>query len=1609
MKSKIAKSNNLMNKTQESFTDYFNASRSAEFIFGAKTTTILRFKKPHIAQEFFDFVKERLPLLNTEFPKIDGLVVYITDEQYFYCKRQAMSESGNLTTDYINDCLLKTLRADEFDFSHQFILGIIPGENNSRRLHNLRPSQRKQFLIAPDGRIKPRETKQPMYAPKEKAGFSQTQSNTLLDPNALSRAFGFSIYHRNEKLYGIVTHTHDSLFNRLLTDDSGTVARIFDYDSTERAQSSLSWLKGRLYTTDQIEEFKRANKKARMLNPRTNEVLARIRFNPYRSVVSICSDTLEARLLAYDFAQELLEHYKDYAEKNNLTVNPHFKIPIIFYIRKNTFSGLFSKVYHDIKQYTDQMRRSDEEESVRIYSNLEERIEHYRNCDFEFLLGLPEITSEILLDTCMGAPLAYVMLNNGYTRMLMRLLKEPKLRNHVFDTLDSRDLFKKNDPIIANLILAEQFDLADKLITATNSEKNNIQIVRSEHVNLFDHLLYKGNPRQIQFMGLDEMLLVAAEQHKWVTIKLCLKEFTTTISKETLSKLFSKALFYKKACESKFMFQMGAEIDEMMTEFFKAAIEQKHWEYVVSFFSNPVILANKPLLGRALMGAIKDKQVETARTLFNAGAIPEKDENHTHFIDSVLIKVIFIKLFELVPAAIELETKYDDEALQIRFCVALQLANELQNSTIITSLDSFKDQVKDLNTKNIKIAICYLVLDALYDENIELAKTRLIKLCHQYQLLPTYNTNISDALNIVMEYYPDAATSLNLQDGGFIFYFFVGHYLSQKNSDKLIFLITSIDCKNKSSFIYPIKVHNAVYMQIIKYLSSENVDIIKDFVNKYIESELDPDLKSKKSKDWNFCLQSFFSEALRSEDNCEGKILLLLEIWFPYFYGEWANTYESLLIKGYLKAAERVVTYPKIKEVELNECVGVLIRYPRALQGLSKTVLINVNPEHIRELLYKHYAAVKNLIMALQKLESVNDYATLITQFFYISIERRHWKDIELFTSIPIILNNKTLLGVALNAAIAYKEIDTARFLMDKGAMPEKRSYYPHFIEGVLYQTLENRLYDLIPDAIVAESKYNDESVQIRYIVALQLSYQLGHSQTIRLLENLNNRISNPNPHVLKIAICYVFLKTLSFENTQLAEERLINLCHQYKLLSNDNNNIGDAIDLIIEHFNEVSGSIPHGKIIYNPNIVYLYIVKHCLDEKNINKLIFLLTSPKGQSSAYFYCLHYQIYTSLLSHLSQENVTTVKSFICEYINNDKYNQYEFDIVHRWQSDLRQYFGSIVSREDYNEDNILLLFDIGLVLSEDWHSKALASFLKKGFLKAASKILADPKLRGTNLNDCIDVLKYYPQYVRFLAPFLSNRIMPLHVKKLCFMKSTLREIQVTKEEIIALLKQSKNDPIHNNRHYWYFYFTLDFSTLTETLEIEKELARLLKPSIIKHMILIYIVDRFRCCIKPFHDNVLTDTSVWPNLTAVFKSNVSLIDCSMHTLIETIDPQQSEILVILNNYFININSIPSVVLNEYFIDINAVPSEEQIETAYTKVMELFELATQSNSAPTSPSSSDQFDFNAKFATYMKSLNIELAKHHQANCHTELVLPTSEENADSDIEELPVYYLR
>ncbi len=1270
----------LIRPEENTFT-YFSKASTCMVGNYAPDVITLQFKTAKTGSLFFKKFKESLPLIKTEFPKFDQANVHITKEQYLFFRRQVMYESGNLTMDYLKDCLLKTLRADEFDFSYQFIQGIIPGDNNSRRLHNLRPTQRKSFIISPDGTIKAREYKKPMYTKEQKVGFSQAQSNTLLDPEALSQAFGFSRGHRNDKLYGIVTHKDDSLFNRLLTDDSGTISRIFDFDTNELAENGLNSLKTTFYTVDQLEEFKVANKQARKINSRTNEVLARIRFNPYRTVVCICSDTLEARLLAYHFAQELLEEYKLYAEKHGIIVNLNFRIPIVFYIRKDKVSGLFTRAHHEIRSYTDTMRKKDEAEAARIYSNNYEKQYNYRYNNFEFLLGLQNISKEILLDMCLGQPLAYVMMKNGYTRMLMRLLKTTELRKKVFNSLVSKHpgLFRQNDPIIGALVLTEQFDLADILIQATHTNKMHIETFDSNYTDLRSYLLRHGNPRQIEYMGLDEMLLQAAKNNEWVTIRLCLKELPN-IQNSTILSLFSKAGQYKKTCEEKFMFKRRAAIDFMINELFTSTFQSKYWEAVESLLSNPLIYENKALLGSALIEAINDKQIPIAQLLIKAGARPEKPAGRSHLIKGVLYYTLTNRLFKLIPEALKVEEGHPDDDAPIRLHVALHLAKEIMDPLDLGDLETTIKKRGPLSPNRIKFVIGYLFLTALANDNPQLAEKRLLALCHHYGLLPQDNNSINDALNIIMDHFHEVVKEILMFDHFKIYSYIVKHYLDEKDVDQLLYLLTPPNDPNFKNLL-----RKTLFHSLLQNLSNDNFEVIKSIKRQFIDTEHDPIQKEYKLSNWYSKLNDFFYTNIHSDELTEDKILSLFRLGLEFFGDRSDRILELLLKRSYFKAAEKIVTNPKIKEEDLFHCVIVITRYPNSISSLAASI------------------------------------------------------------------ENKALLGRALLWAIANKNIPATQSLMRAGALPEKTNFDRLFIEGVLYHTLMNRLFDLVPDAIDVEKKYNDEDAQLRYHVALLLSYELGDPSSIHHLENLSDKFKNADLRTIKFAIFYSFLKALSRGNVKLAEEQLMSNCQRYKLLSNDNT-ISDALDIIIELYYDVHKSIS----LYVPEHFSTYIVKHCLNEKNIHKLIYFLTNPKGLCTAYYYCMHGNHYRILLSLLTRDNIETVKLFIHEYVNNKDNNLYEFDIVSTWQTAIKKSLEHALSSKENSEEKILLLFDIEYTpLFEDEWIIAFESLLEHQYFKAAAKIIDHPKIPKTALARCALILRNKPESAEQLATSLSN--------------------------------------------------------------------------------------------------------------------------------------------------------------------------------------------------------------------------------------------------------------
>lgn len=525
---------------------------------------VTEFNDVQSSKKFFEYLKVSLPIITSQLPKIDGSTVVLASHQFYFFQISWMKDKGVFQPEFLGDqYLLKTLRADRYDFSSSFISGIIPGKDGSR-YYKLRTNERGEFTLSPEGSVTARLDKKPANTTEEKKGFSQIQSCTYIDDRLLVDAFGFSKA-REGKLYGVLTHKNDALFSRLMVTDCGTVVRPFDFASREEADaSSVAFFprsKFRLFVKKNTEILSATAKKW------TNEVLARLRFNPYRTLMVVCSDTLEARMLAYHSAQEMLQAFKEYAYRNHLKINPNYRIPIIFYLPANSFGYRPGLTF-----YSEDMRVRDCAECVRIYQNRKEGDLRLFNNDYEFLLGLPKIPEELFLrQTKKGNLFALEMLMRGYARMLFRLLRsvnnpsDNTVVEEIFEGLLGRGLIKENDFIIGDLVMIEEFDLAEKIIERTSSDKLKLYFREyNEAQNVFDayplddYLLLKGNPKQIQFMGLERMLKKAAELKKWGAIRLCVKEFPS-INKILLGELLFVACQQKKYAEVAFLLQRGAD------------------------------------------------------------------------------------------------------------------------------------------------------------------------------------------------------------------------------------------------------------------------------------------------------------------------------------------------------------------------------------------------------------------------------------------------------------------------------------------------------------------------------------------------------------------------------------------------------------------------------------------------------------------------------------------------------------------------------------------------------------------------------------------------------------------------------------------------------------------------------------------------------------------------------------------------------------------------------------------------------------------------------------------------------------------------------------------
>jgi hypothetical protein len=776
--SRLAKGDDLHHNLHAHILSAFKETTKVEKLPNIKLVK-LTFINPQTAQAFFDFIIHIAPFINTEYPKLNNNEVQLTDDQYYFSYRRSHFKSGKLSTSLLDNFFLKTLRADAFDFSYSFILGLIPDEQNRKRHLNLRPTARRSFTITAEGTVVSRTAKQPMYTRDEKQGYSQIQSCTLIDRKALSPAFGFT-KGRQSKLYGLMTHLDDIRLNRLLIEDRGTVCRPFDQPIIQNGEHHASLLKDPrlpvLFSPQEIEHFKTRILRSKRKDDKTNEVLARLRFNPYCSMVSICSNTLESRLLAYDFSEELLEHFVAYVENNGIKVNPKFKIPIIFYLQNSDSFGtsLLNSVKgnevtrHNLSYYHASMRAEDEKMSQLIYLDEHLRHENYKSLNYEFLLGLERLTCEMLLESIDQVPLALAMMRNGYTRLLIRLLR-PTRQNQtflapqdsqlslctlVFQSLIEHHWISENDPIISQLILIEAFELADEVIKQSGSQKDRLPFGNDTLVN---HLIYSGNPRQLNFMGLDKQLIRAAEKNIWVSVSLCLKEYRH-INETTLDKLFSLACNQQQYAEVIVLLKKGAGFIESVQNEIFLAVKAEDWILVEILIKHYQHSEDNLMLGKVLLECLHKGQLKLAKLILSLGttATWRAKEGHGYEFQSTLLYAIGHCFTELYSELLEHEQSHQDDYYQARLRLALDKAYALGVTKAIALLKNIVDTTTLIDPHNIKTSICRLVLEALIAKEPFVAEQRLIRMTHHYHLLAQDNDNVIEGLRILSDEYEGA-------------------------------------------------------------------------------------------------------------------------------------------------------------------------------------------------------------------------------------------------------------------------------------------------------------------------------------------------------------------------------------------------------------------------------------------------------------------------------------------------------------------------------------------------------------------------------------------------------------------------------------------------------------------------------------------------------------------------------------------------------------------------------------------------------------------------------------------------------------------------------------
>ncbi len=1082
----------------------------------------LSFKKKQTTQAFHAFTQHAFPIINSEYPQINDNEIILTDDQHFFCRRGTMLKTAELPADFLNDYFLKTLRADEYDFSDKFIKGLFPNPHGARRLQNLRPKGRLPCTILGDGSVISR-TERTVFPTTKKEGFTQIQSCTYLDKQALTPAFGFD-RDRNPKLYGLLTHRHDLIINRMLVEDGGTVSRPFDQETT-RPDSRSSRLRSSsnplLFHSNEYEKFKSVNSRLRKKKHKTNEVLARLHFNIFRGMICICANDLEARLLAYDFLEEILENYHEHAKSKGIAFNRKYKIPVVFYLKKpeakNSISsitkGLGHQSHHKIFLYTRRMRKQDIERANSYYRIDSMRIACYTSKNYEFLLGLDSMSSSVLLEpTNNGAPLALEMLRNGYTRMLLRLLRPSRkntahhandslsLKEIVFDDLIASEHLIKNDIAISYLVIAEEFSIANKLIKATNSNIDELIIEETiddkiQQTKLEEYILYRGNPRHFDFLGLDKMLVKAADKDYWVPIRLCLKEFSN-IHADTLHLLLTGACWRRKPFNEPnivFLLKKTKVSARAVQVAFDDAKTSLDWTTVELLLTHSQEYETQFDLGFLLHEALRKKNHHMASLILAKGTNSNwrlaRGLNYCY--SSSLFYAIQHEFNEFLPQLFAHENGSHDPYSTTRLGLALDLAHVQNNTAAITFFNDNKIFDTCFVWTNIRVSACYYIFEAFFANQPSIAEYRLNRFAKHHDLsLPSNGDSIqalssfSDVFDITFNYFNEL---LNLETWHYINAFLDSLLELSFKHNNLLLIKSLSSLLSKYTQLTEKDIDQLVIDSSLKKISANNTELIESMIKASTNIHL-----------WRGMIFHQLREACK-DYRLNEKIAPIFYLYLSVCALEEKSITDDILKHVFthsVKSENVTLTNMILSEIPLTEtlkeeflCIAIGHTRTRYFLYLISHYDFTITEKHITEKFDSD--CYWKIVLILHEIKQ-DQYINKFTPWDFFGIWLKFTTDTRFNKSLEL---RQLLISLLEPRIVKHFTLLTISILFQKSIFPNTSNFMPFTIPSNLWDLLNNKI------STIHVSMQYSINLEAPYIKTL-LQYLETYFSTSELLPN---------------------------------------------------------------------------------------------------------------------------------------------------------------------------------------------------------------------------------------------------------------------------------------------------------------------------------------------------------------------------------------------------------------------------------------------------------------------------------------------------------------------------